>query len=126
MSDHRAAFEAALKENPYDATTHFVFADWLEENGFDDEAAWQRSWTRERQEAEDWLKVYAARMNCYDDPEAAFNGLVEGLRTKELFAHGSDLHGLYDLHDAEDLREHARTYLGLEIDWNRFTFSCSC
>jgi uncharacterized protein (TIGR02996 family) len=60
-NEHRKQFEALLRENPYDAGTHFVYADWLEENGFDDESAWQRSWTPERQRAEDWLRDFAQK-----------------------------------------------------------------
>ncbi len=53
------SFELAIKKDRYDQTTRLVFADWLEENGLDDEALIQRSWTREKQESEDWLRDYA-------------------------------------------------------------------
>lgn len=39
----RAAFEANIDANPLDATNHLVFADWLQEQGHDDEAAFRRS-----------------------------------------------------------------------------------
>jgi hypothetical protein len=80
----------------------------------------------EREESEKWLRAYAARMNCYDDSEVAYANLLEGLRSGELFAHGSDLHGLYDLDDPDDLRFHAERFLGIRIDWEQFSFSCSC
>ena len=56
----REAFEKAIKDNPMDRDTRLVFADWLEENGFDDEAAVQRAWTAERhREAEAYLEHFA-------------------------------------------------------------------
>lgn len=77
-------------------------------------------------DSEVWLRAYAMRMNSYDKPEEAFNRLIEGLKTNELFAHGSDLHGRFDIDDEEVLREHAEKYLGRSIDFGKFEFSCSC
>ena len=51
----KIAFLKALKENKYDKTTRLVFADWLEDHGYDDEATLQREWTEKYQKAEDWL-----------------------------------------------------------------------
>lgn len=73
-----------------------------------------------------WLRVYAVKMNCYDEPEEAFRRLIESLKSRKLLAHGSDLHGLYELHEADELRYHAEQYLGEKINWSTFTFSCSC
>lgn len=39
----RAAFEQAIDENPLESTNHLVYADWLEENGEGEEAAFRRS-----------------------------------------------------------------------------------
>lgn len=82
----------------------------------------------EKTESEKWLRAYATQMNCYDEPEEAYQRLLKGLRNKEIFAHGSDLHRLYDLDDAEDLRMHAERVLGIPINFNdeSFSFSCSC
>lgn len=78
-------------------------------------------------EHEMWLRIYASRMNCYDTPEEAFQRLIEGLQSQELFAYGRDLHGFHELEDPEELRTHAEAYLGRPLgDWGRFTFSCSC
>jgi len=41
--NERAAFEQSIDENPLDSNTHAVYADWLEENGEHDEAAFRRS-----------------------------------------------------------------------------------
>lgn len=77
--------------------------------------------------AEKWLREYAVKMNCYDeDADKAFDRLIDGLRGKELFAWGTDLHGLSELDDAADLRRHAEVYLGITINWDDFSFSCSC
>jgi uncharacterized protein (TIGR02996 family) len=58
--EEKAAFEEALAENPYDEATHKVFADWLEEHGFDDEALLHREWTPEKMRAaESWLENFA-------------------------------------------------------------------
>jgi uncharacterized protein (TIGR02996 family) len=56
------AFLKALANDPYDQETRLVFADWLEEHGLDDEAAEQRAWRREKQEAEDWLRFFAPKL----------------------------------------------------------------
>jgi len=57
--EEKKAFEDALLADRYDGDTRKVFADWLEENGHDDEAVLQRSWTPQKQQAEDWLIDYA-------------------------------------------------------------------
>lgn len=80
----------------------------------------------EKAASEAWLREYAIRMNCYEEPGEAYQKLLNGLRTRELYAHGTDLHGLWNLDDADDLRHHAEIVTGEKIDWNRFTFSCSC
>jgi len=35
-------FQRSIDENPHDSTRHWVYADWLDENGRSDEAAWKR------------------------------------------------------------------------------------
>lgn len=46
------AFQEAIKESPHDEATHRIFADWLEERGFDDEARFHREeWTLDKQVA---------------------------------------------------------------------------
>lgn len=73
-----------------------------------------------------WLRRYAERMNTYDDADAAYERLISGLRSRELFARGTDLHSFDELDDPYELREHAERVLGITIDWGQFTFSCSC
>lgn len=58
--DEKAAFETAIAENPYDGVTRKVFADWLEEHGFDDAAVLQREWTAEKMRAaEKYVRDFA-------------------------------------------------------------------
>ncbi len=141
--DDRTGFERAIKEDRYDSFSRQVYADWLEERGFDDEAMEQRRLAApEWVEADKWLRRYAKVMNPYDVEEydfdegdtklveggedLAFARLIEGLRTRELLAHGTDLHGLYELDDADELRQHAQVWLNRSIEWSGFEFFCSC
>ena len=81
----------------------------------------------EQVDSEEWLRCYAIKMNPYlKDPNDAFNALIVGLKNKELFAKGTDLHGLYELDDADNLKMHAERYLGIKINWSTFEFTCSC
>lgn len=74
-----------------------------------------------------YLRLYAERMNDYEEPDKAFAMLIDGLRSGEMFFHGgSSVYGFHDLPDPDELRRHAESYLGITIDWNRFTFSCAC
>jgi hypothetical protein len=66
-------------------------------------------------------------MNPYSQTEdIAFQRLIEGLQDEELFAHGTDLHFFSEVHEPDELKRHAEAYLGKKIDWQQFTFSCSC
>lgn len=60
MSD-RQAFEAAIAAAPDDEAPRKIFADWLDENGFEDEATYQRRWTVEVRKAEEWFKQLASQ-----------------------------------------------------------------
>ena len=81
-------------------------------------------------ESVEWLRNYAINANRYTvserGEEAAYEELLEGLRTGDLYFHGSDLHGEYDLDDANELRRHGEIVLGRSIDFGNFRFSCSC
>ncbi len=48
----REAFESAIKTDRYDQITRLVYADWLEENGLDDEASEQR-----RRASPEWVEA---------------------------------------------------------------------
>lgn len=77
-------------------------------------------------DAEQWLRDYAFAHNHYDTPHVGFQNLIDGLKTGDLFFHGDDLHSLDELPDADELKRHAEEYLGIKIDWDKFTFRCSC
>lgn len=56
----KLAFLKALELDRYDRTTRLVFADWLEEKGYDDEAVEQRRCsTEEWEEADRWMVNFA-------------------------------------------------------------------
>lgn len=57
------AFLDALKEDPYDAATHKVFADWLDENDSPERADQERTWTPEWQQAYDRVDDFCRRVN---------------------------------------------------------------
>ena len=57
MNKEQEYFLKALAENEDDVATRLVYADWLEENGLDDEADRQRKWS----EAKAWLKDFASK-----------------------------------------------------------------
>lgn len=53
--EEKQAFLEAIEMDRYDEITRRVFADWLTENGFDDEAQYQREWTPRLQQAIDFI-----------------------------------------------------------------------
>lgn len=149
MNGEKLAFLRSIEKDPRDYALRGVYADWLDENGEPEEAERQRNWEKIVAESEKWLRSYAIKLNPYmfDDndeyrydeesierligssnprAEAAFRKLLSNLRDGELYAYGSDLHGRYDLDDAEDLKYHAEIYLNIPIDWEQFSFYCSC
>lgn len=134
MHPDQKTFEILLKEDPYGINLRLVYSDWLEEQGLDDEAAEHRRWTPEWQRAEDYLREYAAQLKPYPQRSTIWSSaydpfpvLIEELKAGELFGHGSDLHGLYELDDANELKANAEIYLrGKTINWSEFNFSCSC
>ena len=66
IAAERKAFEAAIAADRYDEATRRIYADWLSDEGLDDEAAVQYSWGREKEQlkeqSEDWLRNYAERL----------------------------------------------------------------
>lgn len=59
-NSEKQAFLSAIANDRYDEVTRKVYADWLSENGFDEEAMEQYTWTREKQQAIDWLTELAS------------------------------------------------------------------
>ena len=60
MNKEKQAFLDILAQDRYDEATRRVFSDWLEEHDFPEEAEFQRKWTREWQEADDWMRNFAS------------------------------------------------------------------
>lgn len=136
----RRGFEARLAADPYDETTHKVFADWLEEHGLDDEAAWQRSWTAERQRAEEWLREFAGRCGTanWDGRPITYEDVIDAGR-RYVESGGNDWFTQYGSQDAPELMWHDATREEYWRCWELVTgkkasgelrdgspFSCSC
>lgn len=83
---------------------------------------------RETAAAEAWLRQYAQRVNhAIDNPQQAYETLMDDIRNKAITYRGTDMHSLGDLKDADELRENASIVLGHEVRWEEFEyFSCSC
>lgn len=64
MDNCKDAFLKAIQQDKYDWDTRKIFADWLEDNGLDDEATYQREWTPAKQrklDAQEWLEDFATK-----------------------------------------------------------------
>lgn len=79
--------------------------------------------------SEAWLRQYALRVNSHyeDDPEEAYQTLMNDLRGNSITYHGTDMHSRGELIDEDDLRYHAEVVIGRPINFSTFEyFSCSC
>lgn len=134
----RDAFEKAIREGPWDEATRRVFADWLEEHGFDEEAAVQRKWTPERmREAERVLGEFARvchhegdhDFRHLEEPRYTVAGLVEAMK-RYLIA--GELVGCgYYFPDEEEIQacwEAFETWTGIPIstEVRQKEFACCC
>jgi uncharacterized protein (TIGR02996 family) len=62
MLNERQAFLAAIEEDPRNLATRKIFADWLDENGTDADAAHHRGWTLEKQDADEFMDSFATHL----------------------------------------------------------------
>lgn len=134
MSDHRIAFLKAVEESPMDETTRQVYADWLDEQGDIEEANRQRQYVRSRK----WLTSYAIRLKPYDaegvydfeieskSAEWCYEQMMNELSRGEIYAHGTDLHGLHELDDADEFFKHVAIVLGKPVSPHTLEYNCSC
>ncbi len=72
----RQAFLDAITADRYDHATRLVFADFLNENGYDAEAEEQRRWTPEWQRAWDWFEKLAAAVSLAEGGAESVEELV--------------------------------------------------
>ncbi len=72
MKPEKAAFLAAIKDNYSDDTTRLIFADWLEENGCDDEANEQRYLAESIKKAREYIE------DCAGECEISYDRLIDG------------------------------------------------
>lgn len=123
----RRLFEEMLAKDPYDEATRRVFADWLEERCLDDEAARQRAWTREWQEAHDWMTAFAAQTDIpYEDLIRAGH---EFIQDGEYYVQSGDDSARDAMFDAETRNEywsHWEVLTKCEAGTRSSPFSCSC
>lgn len=124
--EERQAFLAAIKDDPADLTNRLVFADWLEENGEDDEAEFCRHWDIHKyQEAEEFLRYFASEV------EMEYNRLLSAaeryLRTGDDVTLGFDTPDVcYAEMDRFWESYHIVTNVKKDEDaWGGF-FNCSC
>lgn len=61
MTD-REAFEAKIDEDPLDDVARKVYADWLDENGFPEEAIRQRDWEAVKAASMEWIEDFASQI----------------------------------------------------------------
>lgn len=121
-------FVAVLDRDRFDKDTRMIFADWLEEQGYDDEAAFQRSWTREWQEARDHLFLCAAECRItYDELLGAATAHLEGEEGDDgatlLLGHVTPA----IMYDTETFWRAYQTVTGRETGGDRGGFfSCAC
>ena len=80
----------------------------------------------DKAESEAWLRAYATRCNPWEHADKAFYRLCNDLKKGGILFYGNDLHSLGELPDADELKRHAEAYLGITIDWDDYTFNCSC
>lgn len=122
----RIAFENALVLNKYDQTTRLIFADWLEEYGFDDEAVFHREWTKEWQKSKDWLEEFAR-----DNIPLGYDFMMESaeniIKTGYAYIGDDDAKDAID-RNREEFWKHYEVVMKTEVDEDikeRY-FSCSC
>ncbi len=81
----------------------------------------------EKASSEAWLRQYAMRVNSSLPDDGAYETLMDDIHRRTIVYHGTDMHSLGELKDADELRRHASIVLGYEVNWSEFEyFSCSC
>lgn len=117
--DQAAGFISAINAEPYDQTTRLIFADWLEERGYDDEAAVQPRWTAAGyRQAVDRLNNFAQ-----DDCEIPLEELLDSMAEGELHL------GISSPDLPDELWQDFMLVTGRPVpedEWSNFFISCSC
>jgi len=60
QKDTREGFLLSIAEDRFNRDLRLIFADFLEDQGLDDEAAFQRKWTPKLQRAIDWIEGFSS------------------------------------------------------------------
>ena len=116
------AFIKKIEANPRDVNLRGVYADWLEEHGFDDEAAIQRAWTLKKHDAKECVRQFCARYG------ADYDGLLHGMASGEGYCFGDD-DGPYEIRENHELWEAVELLVGHHLDEEHresTPFRCAC
>lgn len=144
----REDFLARLKENPYDQVTRLVYANWLEENDFCEEALLQREWNPTKQRmAEKYMGAVAnaasgPQWKTYDENQRSYmsevvhfdvqrvlNEAAEFLRTGEPLVFYGSMGLQFGESEAQEFWMHFEVLTGIPVP-DRFRdldfTTCSC
>src|SRR5262245_27234752 len=90
LEEVKQAFLAAIAENPLEPSNHYIYADWLEENGLDEESRIQRLWTLENHlEAMAYMDNFIAQLDAEADYGGGQPG-ASGVDVDELIRYGHE------------------------------------
>lgn len=71
--NEQQGFLDAIKQNPRDFVTRKIYADWLDEHDFPEEAQKQRNWNDEKQDAYEWIgnfgRIIGSDTDYYDESD---------------------------------------------------------
>jgi uncharacterized protein (TIGR02996 family) len=78
LADDRVAFEAAIRATPEDQAPRLIYADWLDENGFEAEADRHREWAARLPAAAAWLREETSGFTTCDNYADEYYAEQEG------------------------------------------------
>lgn len=124
VTKEKAAFLAAIKENPRDLVTRKVFADWLDEHDEPEEADLQRRWTLEKQDGIEYLTAFAK------EQRVSYDALLFMIR-EENVGHREDMQdAIYDFVRERDFARHFEAATGDKTktpeEFEGTYFRCAC
>lgn len=99
----RSSFERAIRENPLESTHHLVFADWLQEQGEEEEAKFRRS-------VGNWLKEQGGSHSMIPGYRKAAVG-ISLMGKEDLLDTLDSLYGRHQLHGNSHINDLRRAAL---------------
>jgi uncharacterized protein (TIGR02996 family) len=134
VQSDRKGFLDAIKENRFDMLPRKVYADWLDEHGYSDEATEQRTWTAEKERSVEWMEELAASSEMgYGDRRLTYDELIQAgrdwLRDGDYFVQIGDesLRNQFG-GNADEFWRHWQMCTGNVVPPDKWDspFSCSC